>query len=145
MILEELKTIKSGRHERHQFGVVMAIAAFIIGGILWWRKDLYSGIFIAGIVCVAPVVFDKICKTDVSIVLLPFQKVWMSIAVVMGTIVSTLFLSLFFYVVFTSIRFANRFLGKPLLENGWAPESKDSYWIRREGETYDPQRSEKQY
>ena len=145
MILHELKTIQSGRHERHQFGIVIAIALFLVGGFLWWRSGFYPLIFVIGLMVLAPVLIDKILKTDTAIVLLPFQKVWMSIAVVMGTIMSTIFLSLFFYGVFTSVRGLNFFLGKALLDTVWDPGAKESYWIRREQADYDPTQSEKQY
>lgn len=145
MIIEELKQIKSGRHERHQFGIVMAVAAFLLGAFLFWRKGLYPEIFLAGIILVAPVLIDKLFKTDTAIVLLPIQKVWMAFAVVMGTIMSTLILAFFFYGVFTTVRTLNGLFGKALLDTNWAPGQRESYWIRRDGDPYEPARSEKQY
>ncbi len=145
MILDELKSIKSGRRERHQFAMVVAVASFLIGGVLLWRSGLHPAFFIAGVLLLIPVLIDTLFKTDTAIVLLPLQKVWMGIAVVMGTIMSTLILSLFFYGVFTAVRAVNSLLGKPLLDTTWAPEENDSYWIRRDSERYDAAQSEKQY
>ena len=145
MLLQELREIKSGRHERHQFGVVIACAALIVGGILAWRKGIYPGFFIVAFLCLAPVLVDKAFKTDTSIILLPFQKVWMAIAVVMGSIMSRIILGLFFFGVFTSVRGLNDLFGKPLLDTAWAPGAKSSYWIHRERGDYTPERSEKQY
>lgn len=145
MILHELKTIQSGRHERHQFGIVITVALFLVGAFLWWRSGFYPLIFVIGMMVLAPVLIDKVLKTDTAIVLLPFQKVWMAIAVVMGTIMSTIFLSLFFYSVFTSVRVLNRFFGKALLDVAWDRGARESYWIRREPADYDPTQSEKQY
>ncbi len=145
MFLQEIREIKSGRHERHQFGIVMAVAAFLIGGVLWWRSGFYPVVFIIGLAFLVPVLFDKLFKTDISIALLPLQKVWMAFAVVMGTIVSTLFLALFFYSVFSTVRGLNRFFGKPLLDLSWEPGARASYWIRRDAAGYDATQSEKQY
>ena len=145
MFLQEIREIKSGRHERHQFGIVMAVAAFLIGGVLWWRSGFYPVVFITGLVFLVPVLFDKLFKTDISIALLPLQKVWMAFAVVMGTIMSTLFLALFFYGVFTVVRGLNSFFGKPLLDVAWEPGVRESYWIRRDSGGYDATQSEKQY
>jgi hypothetical protein len=145
MILNEIRSIKSGRRERHQFGVVIFVASLLIGAFLWWRKDLYPGVFIAGFICVAPVAFDKIFRTDTAIVLLPVQKVWMAFAVVMGLIMSTLILSVFFFGVFTAVRAINGLIGKSLLDTAWDPASKDTYWIKRDDSEYDSAQSEKQY
>lgn len=145
MFLQEIREIKSGRHERHQFGLVMAVAAFLIGGVLWWRSGFYPLVFITGLVFLVPVLFDKLFKTDISIALLPLQRIWMAFAVVMGTIMSTLFLALFFYCVFTVVRGLNSFFGKPLLDVAWEPGARESYWIRRDTDGYDATQSEKQY
>lgn len=145
MLLQELKEIKSGRRERHQFGIVIAVALFIVGAFLAWRRGVYPEIFIAGLIVVAPVLFDKLFKTDTAIVLLPFQKVWMAIAVIIGAFVSRIILGLFFFGVFTSVRVVNRFVGKPLLDTIWAPGGAESHWIRREPGTWRAERSEKQY
>ena len=145
MILQELKSIKSSRRERHQFAMVVAAASFLIGGVLWWRSGVYPIFFIAGILLLIPVLIDTLFKTDTAILLLPLQKVWMGIAVIMGTIMSTLILSFFFYGVFTLIRAVNRLLRKSLLDTAWQPGTQDSYWIRRDAGEYDVARSEKQY
>ena len=145
MLLQELKEIKSGRHERHQFGLVIAAAALLVGFFLAWRKGIYPGFFIVALMCLTPVTVDKIFKTDTAIILWPFQKVWMGIAVVMGSIMSRIILGLFFFGVFTAVRGLNDLFGKPLLDRAWAPGTKSSYWIRRELGAYAPERSEKQY
>lgn len=145
MLLQELKEIKSGRHERHQFGLVIAGALLIVGAWLAWRKGVYPGVFIAAAIIAAPVLIDKLFKTDTAIVLLPFQKVWMGIAVVIGYVVSRIILGLFFFGVFTAIRAMNRFIGKPLLDTAWDKGARDSYWIPRDPGEYTPEHSEKQF
>jgi len=145
MLFQELKEIKSGRHERHQFGLVIACAALLVGGLLAWRKGIYPGFFSIALFCLAPVVVDKVFKTDVAIILWPFQKVWMGIAVVMGAIMSRIILGFFFFGVFTVVRLLNDWFAKPLLDTKWEPGADESYWIHRSRGTYTPERSEKQY
>jgi len=145
MLLNEIKNIKSTRHERHQFGTVMGIAAVLLGTFLYWRFGFYGWIYGVGFACLAPVFIDKTFGTDTAIVLLPFQKAWMAFAVVMGHIMSTLILSSFFFSVFTTVRAINGIIGKPLLDTAWAPGTRDSYWIRRDSKGYDATQSEKQY
>ena len=107
--------------------------------------EVYLGFFLLALACLAPVAVDKIFKTDTAILLWPFQKVWMGIAVVLGTVMSCIILGLFFFGVFTAVRGLNGLFGKPLLDTAWAPGTTESYWIRRERGAYTPDRSEKQY
>lgn len=145
MLLHEIRAIKSTRRERHQFALVIACAALLVGALLAWKKGVYPGIFIAALVIVLPVLIDTIFKTDTAIVLLPFQKVWMAIAVVLGFFMSRLILGIFFFGVFTTVRAVNRLIGKPLLDTTWDKAAKDSYWIKRDPTDYTPKHSERQF
>ncbi len=145
MLIQEIRAIKSSRHERHQFAIVIACALLLAGGILAWRKGVYPGIFIAAFVILAPVAMDNLFKTDTAIILLPFQRVWMAIAVVLGFFMSRIILGVFFFGVFTAVRAANSLFGKPLLDVAWDKSARDSYWIARAPAEYTPERSERQY
>lgn len=145
MLLEELKEIKSGRHERHQFGLVIAGALLLFGALISWRVSFQPIYFVLAFLFIAPVAVDKIFKTDTAILLWPLQKVWMGIAVVIGSVMSQIILGLFFFGVFTTVRWLNDRFGKPLLDTAWNPGASSSYWIHREREAYKPERSEKQY
>ena len=145
MLLQELKEIKSGRHERHQFGLLIGAVALLAGALLLWRKGMYPGYFFVALMCLVPVMTDKLLETDTAIVLLPFQKVWMGIAVLMGAVMSRVVLGLFFFGVFTTVRVLNDCFAKPLLDTKWAPGATESYWIRRKRGEYTPDRTEKQY
>lgn len=145
MLLHEIRNIKSGRKERHQFAVVIAVALLLVGGFLYWRGHIYALFPILAAVLLAPVAIDKAFKTDTAIILLPLQKAWMAIAVVIGHFVSRIILGLFFFGIFTSVRAINRLVGKPLLDTEWNERDRDSYWIPRDPSEYKPEHSERQF
>lgn len=145
MLVKEILEIKSTRRERHQFGIVIAVAVLLVGGFLYWRGYFHAAFPIAAAVLLAPVLIDKLFQTDTAIILLPFQKVWMAIAVVLGYFVSRFILGVFFYGVFTTVRAVNRVVGKPLLDTEWDKKARDSYWIPRDADEYTPEHSERQY
>lgn len=145
MLLQELREIRSRRRERHQFGVLIGTVALFLGGLLLWRKGIYPGYFIVAMFCLLPVLVDKLFDTDTAIILLPFQKLWMGIAVIMGALMSRVVLGLCFFGAFTAVRVLNNCFAKPLLDTQWSPKATDSYWIRRKSGEYTPERTEKQF
>ncbi len=145
MLLQEIKEIKSGRKERHQFALVIAGAAVALGLYLDWRVGFYPLPFIVAIVLLIPVGIDKCFKTDTAIILLPLQRIWMGVAIILGHFVSRIILGLFFFGVFTIVRLLNRFFGKPLLDTAWDKTARESYWIPRNPDDYTPDHSERQF
>lgn len=145
MLLNELKSIKSGRKERDQFGLLIGGVALAAGCYLAWRGGVHASLFALAAVCLVPVIMDKVFPTNTTIVLLPFQKAWMAVAVVLGFVMSRVILGLCFYGVFTTVRAINALLGKTLLDTRWKPGARDSYWIPRTPKDYDPKHSEQQF
>jgi hypothetical protein len=78
------------------------------------------------------------------IVLKPLQKVWMTIAVVIGWVMARVVLTLLFFVVFTPMGLIARLFGKDflILKRRGAGQS---YWHPRKPGEYDPKRSEMQF
>lgn len=68
----------------------------------------------------------------------------MSIAVVLGCLVTRLLLSLIYYLVFTPVGLIVKISGKKLLERN-VDQSLTSYWIERRDKPYSPDSTEKQY
>lgn len=145
MLLQELKEIQSGRRERHQFALVIAAALLIIAALLAWRIAFYPALAIAAAALLAPVAIDKIFNTDTAIVLLPLQKIWMGIAVVLGFFISRFILALFFFGIFTAVRALNTILGKPLLDTTWKDPARTTCWIKRDPTPTAPENTERQY
>jgi len=124
VLLEEIKNIKSEKKDLRNFGLTIGIALGLLSGLLWWKgKDTYT---ILLIISVAFILFGLILPS----ILQPLQKVWMTLAVVMGFFMTRVILSILFYVVFTSIGGISRLFGKQFLDLEM-DKSKQSYWIRR--------------
>lgn len=77
-------------------------------------------------------------------VLKPLQKAWMTLAVILGWIMTRVILSILFYLVFTAIGGISRLLGKQFLDLKIDP-SINSYWIKREPKTFNKSGYEKQF
>ena len=75
----------------------------------------------------------------------PLQRAWMSLAVVLGFIMSRVILSIIFFLVLTPIGVMGRLLGKQFLDLSWAPGNKQSYWKKRSNPKIDPKTFEKQF
>ncbi len=69
--------------------------------------------------------------------LLPVQKVWMGLAVALGWVNTRIILSLIFYTVLTPIGVVMRLFHDPLDRR--LRDARDSYWVRKESKTFDPQ------
>ena len=129
-IFAEIKNIKSAKKDLKNFGLVVGIGLFIFGGILFFLKKPL-GIYL---LCISPVLI--ISGYLIPGILKPFQKVWMSFAVIMGWIMSNIILSIVFYLMMTPIGLLARIFGKDFLAKKIDTKAK-SYWIDREQEIKD--------
>ena len=123
-IFKEMRNIKSTSKELREFGllvggILVLIAAF---GLYHHRPWAPAVIIIGAALVVLGVVFPKL--------LLPAHKVWMSIAVVLGAVMSRVVLTLLFYLVLTPVSLLARATGKRFLELGFKEDSA-SYWVNR--------------
>jgi hypothetical protein len=135
MLIEEIKNIKSSKKELRKFGITVGIVLGLLGGFLWWKgKDLYLIMFVISFLFLF---FGAI----VPIILKPIQKVWMSLALILGWIMTRVILSLMFYLVFFPIGMLARIFGKDFLDQKRDTDIK-SYWILRKSE---PQRPKEAY
>jgi hypothetical protein len=129
MIVEEIKNIKSGTRELRQFGLTIGCAAGLLGAWCLWRGNAWYAFSLV----VSGIFF--FCAFVVPVVLKPFQKLWMTLALLMGLVVTGVIMVLLFYVVVTPIGLVARLCGKDFLQRKF-DSTVSSYWIRREtGET----------
>ncbi len=139
-MLDEIKqiVINQDKKEFRKFGVTIGLFLVIVGLFLFFRKNDHAvtvgiiGIGFLGIGLVLP------------IILRPFFILWMSLAAVMGFIMTRVILSLVFYLIFTPVGLVLRLLRKDLLNRKIEPD-RQSYWELRLEDGYDPKNSEKQY
>ena len=137
MILEEIKNIKSDKKELKKFGGQVGGILVLVGALLFVFAKSSALIFlgIGGLLVIVAFLFP--------VVLLPLQKVWMTLAVVLGFIMTRVILSILFYLVITSINLISRLFGKDFL-NLKIEKDKKSYWNIRD-EEYKQSSTEKQF
>lgn len=138
MFIEELKNIKSDNKELQKFGLTIGTVLLIISALMfYYSTELRLHFGIAGlIVIVSGYLFPKI--------LLPFQKVWMGLALILGFVMSRLILTLLFYFVITPIGLIARLAKKDFLDLSIG-NTKKSYWNYREQKEYKKIDSERQF
>jgi len=138
MILEEIKNIKSTQKELRSFGFVVGGMLLLIGIILYFKGNM-NYIYFSSIGILLAVLGLSLPE-----ILLPFQKAWMALAVILGFIMTRVILSILFYVVITPIGIIARIFGKDFLDEE-INKSKTSYWNYREKQEYDKTSTEQQF
>jgi hypothetical protein len=137
-MLEEIKNIKSSKDELRKFGLTIGIVLFLIA--------LFISIFKASlsITLVVPGLLFLIFSFSAPIVLLPFQKFWMALAIVLGWFSTRIILSIIFYLMLTPIRIIAKIFGKEFLDLKIDRNAK-SYWRYRTQKELIPLDYEKQF
>lgn len=137
MIIEEIKNIKSDCTELKKFGTSVGAVIIIVGIVLFLLDKTSYTIFlsIGGALVLA--------GYYVPLMLLPLQKIWMTLAVVLGFVMTRVILSILFYIVITPISFLSKLFKKDFL-NLKIEKDKSSYWNLRD-EEYKQSSTEKQF
>lgn len=138
MILTEIKNIKESKKDLRKFGLTVGIVLLALAGFLFWKeKDSYliwgaigSVLVIAGIL--------------VPVLLKPLNKIWMTLAILMGWVMTRVILTILFFIVLTPLAFAARIFGKKFLELK-IDKSRESYWEIREKKEIKPLDYERQF
>ena len=138
MIWTELKNIDSSEKEIRKFAYTLGIFLVIVGVVIsLLNKRVYPIPLVTGIVLlITGASFPKI--------LLPIQKVWMGLAVILGFISTRIILSILYFIVLTPIAFVARLRGKDFL-NERIEKNKTSYWNRRLTDSKQQNNLTKQY
>jgi len=128
-ILDDIKGIKSTRRDLRKFGLSVGGVLLVIGALLWWySRPAGPYLAAAGIVLIA-------LGLVLPGALVPLQKAWMTVAVVIGWFQTRLILCLLFYAVLTPLRFFGILLRKDPLGRRQDPGAK-TYWnYTREAKT----------
>ena len=123
-IAQELKTLKTGKSELRKFGLLVGSVFVGLGLLFWWRgKGYFPVFFVAGApLLTLGLLFPRSLKTT--------YLVWMGLAFCLGLVVSTILLTLFFYLVFTPMGLLARLAGKDFLSKKMNP-SEATYWMKR--------------
>jgi len=133
-IRQDIKELKTGDRELRKFGLLVGGVVSVLGTLYLLRhQPIYRWFLIPGIVLMAfGVVFPRTLKY--------IYLGWMSLAIMMGFVVSNALLALFFFLVITPVGLLARLFRKDFLSLNLDRAAK-SYWIPRGKKT----RSEADY
>lgn len=125
MLREEIKALETGSRELRKFGLLVGGIFTFLGAWFAWRgKSHYPYFLVPGVVLiVSGALFPRSLRR--------IYIGWMSLALVLGMVVSTVLLCLFFYFVVTSIGLVARVCGKDFL-NRKLNRNASSYWVMRD-------------
>ena len=138
MLLDEIKNIKSSNRDLEKFGLTLGIFFAVLAALFLWRhKHGFFYLFVlANFFLALAWLAPRILK--------PIQKAWMTLALLMGWVMTRVLLSIVFYLVMTPIGIIARLTGKKFLDmkksNGC-----ESYWNNRKPLTRKKEDYEKQY
>jgi len=134
-MIEEIKNIKSTKKDIRQCILIMGIGYLVIISIInfFTPKEVGLKFFIAGIIFIlSGQAFPSVFK--------PVQKLWMSLGIIMGSIIGPIFLTLIYCMAIAPIGIIARIIKKDILdqridkkrpsywhERGSGPKSKESY------------------
>ena len=125
MIREEIKKLPMGRRELRKFGLLVGGVFLLLALWFGWRqKPFYPWFLLPGIPLLALGVVWPMSLKRVYLA-------WMTLALVLGTVVSTLLLTVLFYLVVTPVGGLARIMGKDFLNRRWDRQAA-SYWIPRD-------------
>ena len=120
-MIEEILSIKSAKKELKEFGILVGGISLILGFLLLWKQRPAYPYFLGagGVLLIFGLLLPGVLK--------PLQKVWMSIAVILGFFMSRIILFILFYLVITPMGLLTRIMGKDILDQK-IDKSKKTYW-----------------
>ena len=136
-MIEEIKNIRLAKKDLKNFGFIIGIILLLFGLFMLYEGiDYFIYFVVVGLIflCLG-LLAPKILK--------PVYKVWMTLAVIIGWIMTRLILSVLFYSVITVIAILTRIIGKDFLN--LKIDNKESYWNNRDSNHELNQDFEKQF
>ena len=138
MIAEEIRKIKSGKKELRQFGITIGVVLGFLGAWFLWRGKEGSHLFL-----ITAVVFFA-SGFLLPLLLKPLHKVWMTLALLLGWLMTRIILIILFYLVVTPIGLLARFCGKDFLNKKF-DRKVNSHWLLRKPTPFDSKSYERQF
>ena len=124
MLKEEFKHIKETNKDLRKFGLTVGGVLAALAAVLFYfeRPSAIYFAIIGGFLILAGIIYPKILKL--------LNKVWMSLAIVLGFIMSRVILTVLFYLVLTPISFLAKLVGKKFMVLKYDKSAK-TYWEKR--------------
>jgi len=125
MIREEVKIIKEDKKSLRKFGLTVGVVLLLFGITLYFL-DKTSFIYFGGIGIIL-----MLFGVTLPNVLKPINKIWMTLAIILGWFMSRVILTILFYFIITPIGFLMKIIRRDPLKLKW-DSSVSSYWEDRE-------------
>ena len=125
MFIEEIKNIKSEKKDLRKFGITVG-AVFLLISILLYLTGKALFIFFGGI-GILLVLFGLILPN----VLRSVNKIWMTLAIILGWFMSRVILVILFYIIITPMALLLKIIGKDFLKLR-SNEGTRTYWEKRD-------------
>jgi hypothetical protein len=138
VIAEEVKAVKTDPGHLRKFGLTMGVAFAIFGGLFFWRDHAAAPYLF--IVAAAFLLLAGLAPKALK----PIQMIWMTLATVLGWVMTRVLLAIVFFIGITPIAFIARVVGKRFLDLKFDPD-RESYWEKRETPTQGMERYESQF
>ena len=136
-MFEDIKSIPNSNEDIRSFGITIGIILFIISSLLiYYSKESYQLIAIVGSTFI-------VVGYVLPVLLKPIYLVWMTIAVILGWIMTRVIISVVFYLILTPISLITRLFGEDFL--ALKKIDSDSYWNLRNSDYETNQDYEKQF
>lgn len=142
VLRDEMRGIDRSRRALRSFGITVGAVLLIIAGVLLWRAEWHltavaSGLAISGgLLALLGLVAPRILK--------PLHVAWMTLALILGYLMTRVILTLVFYAAVTPIGLVLRLFGKDPLDRTIDHEA-STYWIPKSYDDNSPSRLEKYY
>jgi len=137
-MLNEFKNIKSTKDELRKFGLTIGILLLLIALFIFiFKASISIPLAVIGLLFI-------IFAIVLPVILLPLQKFWMALAIVLGWFSTRIILSIVFYLLLTPIKIIAKIFGKEFLELKIDKQAK-SYWRNRSREEFNPSDYERQF
>ncbi len=137
-IVEELKKLDPDHKELRKFSWILGGAFLALGAFAWWRG---SG---AANYLLAPGAIIAVVGTILPGALRWLFFAWMALGLVLGTIVTSIILTLVFLLAVTPIGLIMRMVGRDPMERELDRQA-STYWLPKENTSEDRTRFEKYF
>ena len=138
MLREELQHISQTARDVRKFGVTIGSVLVLLAVVLWWKEKPSASAY-----ALAGVLFSGVTWLMPNL-MRPLYRAWMTLALLMGFVMTRVLLTVLFFGLFTPIAVIARLVGKDLLQERFAPGA-TSYWVKRSSRAYEPQQTERMF
>lgn len=124
LILKEVQRLPMTAQDLRKFGITVGAVFGVLGGFFLWRGKDISGVFLGAFVFL--VFFGLAAPKMLKFV----YMAWMTLALLMGWVMTRVILLIVFYGVMTPIAFIMKCSGKDILNMRFGG-GESSHWVKR--------------